>query len=230
MTFRLPPSDFTRNTSLSGIVSTMTMTIAEPSQHTNSITVVGTQFCALHPVDLIILRNVKSQEGGNLVVTDVNGNIVFKVKGTLLSLRDRHLLLDTNGDPLLSLQHKILSPHRRWQVFRGDSSDSKDLLFSVKKSSWIQSKSELDVFLAANTKEEVCDFKIKGSWVERSCIIYIGDSYNIIAQIHKEHSVQRKDFGKGSFTVTIYPNVDNAFIAALIFILNEINYDSNSND
>lgn len=39
------------------------------------------------------------------------------------------------------------------------------------------------MFLAANTKEEVPDFKIKGSWFERSCTIYLGDTSNIIAQV-----------------------------------------------
>lgn len=73
--------------------------------------------------------------------------------------------------------------HRRWQVYRADSSDSKDLLFTVKKSSLIQFKTELDVFLGANTKEEVPDFKVKGSWLERSCTIYLGNGSTIIAQV-----------------------------------------------
>ncbi|PON94385.1 LURP1-related protein domain containing protein [Trema orientale] len=46
-------------------------------------------------------------------------------------------------------------------------------MFSAKKSSLIQFRTELDVFLAANTKEEVPDFKVKGSWFEKSCTIYI---------------------------------------------------------
>ncbi|KAJ4972176.1 hypothetical protein NE237_005275 [Protea cynaroides] len=204
MTFLLPPSDFS-------------MTITESSHYNNPITVVGIQFCAPHPVDLIIVMNLKSLDEGNFSISDVNGNIVFKAKGTLLSFHDRHLLHDTKGDHLLSLRHKIMSLHSRWQVFKGDSSDSQHLLFSVKKSSW-NSSWVLDVFMAANTKEEVCDFKIKGSWAERSCIIYIGDSKTIIAQMHKNNGVQSTEFGKGSFTVTVYPNVDYAFIAALIVI------------
>lgn len=49
----------------------------------------------------------------------------------------------------------------------------------------IQLKSELDVFLATNTAENVPDFKVKGSWSERSCIIYLGLSNIIIAQVIK---------------------------------------------
>ncbi|KAA8517492.1 hypothetical protein F0562_017878 [Nyssa sinensis] len=147
------------------------------------VAVINPQFCAPYPIDLIIVRKLLAITEGNFAVTDVNGNIMFKVKGTFFSIRDRRVLLDAAGNPIVSLQQKILTVHRRWQVFRGDSSDSKDLLFSVKKSSLIQFKTQLDVFLATNTKEEVCDFKVKGSWLERSCAIYAGDSPTIIAQV-----------------------------------------------
>ena len=68
-------------------------------------------------------------------------------------------------------------------MFRGESSNPKDLLFSTKLSSLIQFKTELDVFLAANTREDVCDFKLKGSWFERSCTVYAGNSNTIVAQV-----------------------------------------------
>ncbi|KAF7144128.1 hypothetical protein RHSIM_Rhsim05G0227800 [Rhododendron simsii] len=114
---------------------------------------------------------------------------MFKIKGKVFSLRDRRVLLDSAGNPILTLQQKILTAHKRWQVYSGDSTDAKDLLFSDKKSSLIQFKTQLDVFLAANTNEDVCDFKIKGSWFERSCTIYLGVTSTVIAQI--SHQVQR---------------------------------------
>ncbi|KAK2981795.1 hypothetical protein RJ640_010312 [Escallonia rubra] len=175
--------------------------MAEPSYVPTGhpVAVISPQFCAPYPVDLIIVRKVMTLSDGKFSVTDVNGNIMFKVKGKLLSLRDRRVLLDASDRPVVSLQQKvlllllllllpvlllrcILTAHRRWQVFRGDSSDSQDLLFSVKKSSILQFKTELDIFLATNTKEDACDFKVKGSWLERSCVIYLGDSSTIVAQ------------------------------------------------
>ena len=72
--------------------------------------------------------------------------------------------------------------HHRWEVFRGDSTSSSDLLFTAKKSSIIQLRTELDVFLASNTAEQACDFKIKGSYFERSCGFYLGKSDAMIAQ------------------------------------------------
>lgn len=82
---------------------------------------------------------------------------------------------------------QIISLHRRWEVYRGDSKESKDLLFTVKKSSLLQFKTELDVFLASNTSESNCDFKVKGSWLERSCSIYAGNTSTVIAQVFLFH-------------------------------------------
>lgn len=42
-------------------------------------------------------------------------------------------------------------------------------------------------------------------------------------QMHKKHTVQSIALGKDTFVVTVYPNVDYAFIVALIVILHEIN-------
>lgn len=76
-----------------------------------------------------------------------------------------------------------MSAHDRWQVFRGESVEPNNLVFSVKRSSIIQLKTKLHVFLANNTTENVCDYKIEGSWSERSCLIYAGDSSTVVAQV-----------------------------------------------
>jgi uncharacterized protein YxjI len=191
----------------------------------NPVAIISPQFCAPYPVDLTIVRKLLTVTEGNFAVTDVNGNVMFKIKGKFFSLRDRRVLLDAAGNPILTLQQKIMTAHRRWQVYRGDSTDEKNLLFSAKKSSLIQFKTALDVFLAANKKEDVCDFKIKGSWLERSCTMYLGDTSTIIAQMHRKHSVQSIVLGKDTFAVTVYPNVDYAFIVALVVVLEEINED-----
>lgn len=73
--------------------------------------------------------------------------------------------------------------HDKWKVFRGDSTSSRDLLFTVKKTSIFQLKTSLGVFLARNTSEQVCDFKIKGSYFERSCAFYLGNSNAMVAQV-----------------------------------------------
>ena len=78
---------------------------------------------------------------------------------------------------------QVRSIHNRWQAFRGESVDPKDLIFSVKRSLIIQPKAKLNVFLATNTKEEVCDYMLEGSLLERSAKIYAGGSKALVAQV-----------------------------------------------
>ncbi|MBA0819953.1 hypothetical protein Gohar_021978 [Gossypium harknessii] len=180
------------------------------------VSVIGPQYCHPQPVDLAVVRKVLSITEGNFAVTDINGNIMFKIKGKFFSIHDRRLLTDAAGNPVCTLRP-------RWQVFRGESTEEKDLIFTVKRSSMIQLKTKLHVFLATNPKEDVCDFRVEGSWLERSCIIYSGESNTILAQMHKKHSVESVLLGKDKFMVTVYPNVDYAFVVALIAILDGIN-------
>ncbi|KAJ0691531.1 putative tubby-like protein [Helianthus annuus] len=73
----------------------------------NGITVVSPHFLAPYPVDLTIVKKLLTLSDGNFAVTDVNGNVMFKVKGKHISLRDRRVLLDAAGNPILSFQKKV---------------------------------------------------------------------------------------------------------------------------
>ncbi|XP_030538580.1 protein LURP-one-related 10-like [Rhodamnia argentea] len=193
----------------------------------NPVAVVSQRFCTPYVVDLVVARKLVAVAEGGFSVTDVNGNAVFRVKGSSSSIHEHLVLNDAASNAVVSLQQKILTAHRRWQAYRGDSSGSDDLIFTAKKSSILQMHgTEIDVFLAANTKEGTCDFKVKGSWLERSCTIYAGNNTTVIAQMHKDHKAQSVVPGKDTFGITVYPNVDYALIVALVAILEETNEDT----
>ncbi|XP_062167938.1 protein LURP-one-related 15-like [Alnus glutinosa] len=186
--------------------------------------VIGPSYCAPHPVDLAIITKTPTLTDGNFDVIDIQGNIVFKVRAPFTCFqRARSVLLDAAGNHLVTLRPKLTSSHDRWKVFRGDSTNSGDLLFSAKRSSMFQCKTTLHVFLANNTREDVCDFKVKATFSERSCVIYAGDSSTEVAQMHKKQSLKSVFLGKDHFMVTVNPNIDYAFIVALIVILYDIN-------
>lgn len=65
----------------------------------------------------------------------------------------------------------------------GDSSYRKDLMFTARRNSLLDITTELNVFLAGNAREEVCDYKIKGSYLKKSCTIFKGDSSEVVAQV-----------------------------------------------
>ncbi|GAB2217868.1 hypothetical protein Droror1_Dr00001081 [Drosera rotundifolia] len=187
-----------------------------------SVVVVGQQFAAPYPVTLVITKKVLSLREGEFNVTDVNGNLIFSIKGSFFSAADRHVLRDAAGVPILTLRRKLLTAHSTWRVFKGDSTDSKDLIFSVKKSSLFQFKVKLDVFFASNTDENVPDFLVKGGFRDARCTVYLGNSSAIIAEMHKQRSLKTILLDKDTYGVTVNPGVDGAFITALIVVLHEI--------
>ncbi|KAJ0028839.1 hypothetical protein Pint_34996 [Pistacia integerrima] len=197
----------------------------------NPFSIISPQFCAhTYPVQLAIVRKVKTITDGNFVVQDINGNILFKLKAADSIFHDRHVLIDAYGNPIVTLRDKIRSIHERWQVFRGESIESSALIFSAKRASLFQSKHNVNVFLAKNTEESLCNFRIRGNWPERSSVIYAGESSTIVAKLHKNCTAPRILIGKERFMVTVYPNMDYAFIIALIVILDAINSEDDDED
>ncbi|XP_018819414.1 protein LURP-one-related 10-like [Juglans regia] len=194
------------------------------AQFANPLPVICTQYCAPYAVDLAVVKKVMTISGGNFVVTDNNDNVIFNVKGNLMTLHDARVLLDAAGNPIVTLREKRMTAHHRWNVYRGESKEPSDLIFTVKRSSTIQRRAKLHVFLANNTNEEVCDFMVEGSWAEKSCVVYTGDRTNIIAQMCKKTTVRSVLVGKDNYSVTVHPNVDYAFIVALIVILDDMNH------
>ncbi|PKA51867.1 Protein LURP-one-related 15 [Apostasia shenzhenica] len=190
------------------------------------VVVVDPKYCARYIVDLTVAEKALTITDADYAITDAHANVLFKVKGKILSLHDRCFLQDADGNTLLSIQKKRLSAHRKWQVFRGESWEESALLFSVKKSSVIQHNTKLDVCLAANSGEGGSpDFVVKGGHHERSATIYLGESDVVLARVTQEHKLKDKIMGKDVFGVSVYPNVDYAFIAAVVVVLHEINED-----
>ncbi|KAG5248307.1 protein LURP-one-related [Salix suchowensis] len=197
----------------------------QPVEH--PVVVIGQQYLAQYYVELAVSANDSKYAVGLAVstkawtlgenkfkVADINGTVIFHVKSKHLTLHDRRFIKDAAGNTLVNLGKKIMTMHGSWEAFRGESNEEKDLLFTIKKSKLIQFKTELDVFLA-NNKGEVPDFKVKGGYSECSYSVLLGDTSTVIAQMHGKHSPK-------SIILEVYPNVDYAFIIALVIILNEI--------
>ncbi|KAK9054893.1 hypothetical protein SSX86_025972 [Deinandra increscens subsp. villosa] len=185
--------------------------------------VVDAQFIEPYTVDLAVQRkSAVTNSSGNFTIIDVNGNMMFKIKDTLFSFHDRHILYDANEKPVLTFKKKLRSIHGRWQAFKGESTAHKDLLFSVKKSSTPKHETELNVFLVENKEETVCDCKVMGNWETKSCSIYAQDGSTILAEVHDKQNITNVVQGKDTFGITVYPEVDYVFIVALVVILTEI--------
>ncbi|CAL5066321.1 unnamed protein product [Urochloa decumbens] len=204
---------------------------ALPSSPPAPVAVVSPQYCARRTVPLTVTKMpTMTFNGGDFTVTDDDANdgaAVLLVEGVWFSAGSCRVLHDAAGRPILTMERerKLFSMHRTWKVFRGDSTSSRDLLFTVKKTSIFQLKTSVGVFLAENTSEEACDFMIEGSYCfdfEGSCAFYHGNSNTMIAQMKREFSMLNVLLGKDTYSVTVFPNIDYVFITALVVILDDI--------
>ncbi|XP_071698018.1 protein LURP-one-related 10-like isoform X2 [Rutidosis leptorrhynchoides] len=174
------------------------------------VSVIGTQFIAPYPLEVKIEKNSQ----GNFVISDINSKTILKVKPCDTSFHRQRLLLDANDIPLVMMREK---------VYRGESKAKEDMIFSTKTEHMIHFKTRLNVYLANKmSNKDDFDFKIEGNWSDRSCDIYIGDSSTAIAQVNKVQPLHNVKLPKDNFMVTIYRNVDYAFVVALIVIVDSM--------
>ncbi|KAI4356106.1 hypothetical protein L6164_000153 [Bauhinia variegata] len=176
---------------------------SSPSTET-PLCVISNQYCFPSKINLKVDR-----DNG---VTYKDNNKHFSVKKVLLTLHHRHVLQDAAGNAIVTLYKKKMSMHERWEVYKGENSDSNNLLFSVRESSMFQRTVKWDVFLANNSSEKVCDFRIKAT--QQACVIYARKDEWIIAEMATVNN--------GFFEICVNPNIDYAFIASLVMILDTI--------
>ncbi|KAK4342651.1 hypothetical protein RND71_038467 [Anisodus tanguticus] len=75
----------------------------------NPIAVIGPQYCAPNEVDLVISRKVMTLTDGEFIVSDMNGNFVFKVRGQgALGWHNKRVILDAAGNLVVNLKEKVM--------------------------------------------------------------------------------------------------------------------------
>lgn len=65
------------------------------------------QYVEPYTVDLVVQRKSVANSNGNFAIVDVNGNLMFKIKDTLFSFHDRHILYDASEKPVLTFKKKV---------------------------------------------------------------------------------------------------------------------------
>ncbi|KAK9054886.1 hypothetical protein SSX86_025965 [Deinandra increscens subsp. villosa] len=180
------------------------------------VCVIGPQFITPNPLEAIVETN----SSGTLLLTDTNHKIMLKVKKCNTFFHHQLLLLHADDRPIVMVRDKLMTGHKRWKVYLGDSIAKSDMIFSTQAAHAIQSRTNVHVFLAnKKRKKGAWDFMIKGSWSKRNCTIYMGDSSNIIAQIHTMEALEKVRFIKDRFMLEVFANVDYAFVVTLIAIV-----------
>ncbi|KAK3124826.1 hypothetical protein QOZ80_7BG0594010 [Eleusine coracana subsp. coracana] len=179
------------------------------------LAIVSPRFCVPHALRLTLTVTPT----GGCTVTDAGGAMLLQMDPLFLRFRVHcRLLLDPAGRSVLTVKRKLLSILDRWDAFRGDSSNRCDLLFTAKKALVIQPGTHLDIFIASNTSQLVRDFRMMGSWNDRSWVLRRSNSSTVVAKMRRQYTVSGALLGTRTFDLTVSPNVDYAFIAALVLV------------
>ncbi|XP_048494787.1 protein LURP-one-related 15-like [Beta vulgaris subsp. vulgaris] len=80
----------------------------------------------------------------------------------------------------MGITQALLDKHR-WDIYRGESMEKQDLLFSAKRTSYMYARSRVDVFLPDNHNNQVGDFHIIATFTTDSWNMYHGTV--LIAQV-----------------------------------------------
>jgi uncharacterized protein YxjI len=169
------------------------------------VVVVAPQYCLPHELSLAVTKNLRSSSRGDWTIRDPEGNILFKVDGTVRAVASRRDLLDDKGYKLIHMQRKRKFLHPFWHMYTGDSDQ---LICKVKKST--------NVFLASNTTETP-DFTVEGNFFKRNLKILRGQQ--AIAQVTPQATFTNAPIDKDTFGVTVFPGGDYAFVIALLVIV-----------
>ncbi|XP_060957870.1 protein LURP-one-related 14-like [Cannabis sativa] len=185
------------------------------------VSVVGDFFCVPYPVELIVKKKSHNLFDSKYEALDANGNLYFHVNGSSHNFEKKRVMRDAAGFPLLNMREKALSSRHRWTIYRGESSEQNNMIFSVRRSSSSQlTKFRHKVFLPNNLNEDVPNFQIvesnSPSW---SYKVYKGET--LIAEFKFVFSWENIAKGTKKLALKIYPGVDYAFIVALVVILYE---------
>ncbi|KAB5544415.1 hypothetical protein DKX38_012527 [Salix brachista] len=184
------------------------------------VSVIGESYCTPYPLELIVKKKINKLSSSQFEAFDLSGNLLLKVDGGVWNFKLKRVLLDPSGFPILTLRGKALAFRHKWKAHAGESThDNSNILFSVKQSHPLQIKKQINIYLANKFKKKEPDFLITGAYTSLSFKVYEGR--RLIAEVKHNFTLESFCKGKEKYRVKVYPEVDYAFIVALLVILDE---------
>ncbi|GLJ13732.1 hypothetical protein SUGI_0219160 [Cryptomeria japonica] len=188
--------------------------------------VVGEDFCSSSVTVLTVRKKDLVFSGGGFIVTNsCTGQIAFTVDGRGLSSKNKLILMDPLGKPLLTLHRKAFRILHRWYGFHGEACDGQKPIVSVRKSSIFSKNEVAEAFVGSTGGKKHSDYKVLGNYSERHCSIYNG-----LGTLVAERKFATSDvmLSKEVFNVVVKAGIDQAFMMALIVILHQMSGEHDS--
>ncbi|KAJ8764136.1 hypothetical protein K2173_005046 [Erythroxylum novogranatense] len=183
------------------------------------VSVIGDRFCFPYAMELTVKKKVKKTTDAQFDVTDSCGNVVLQVHGGVWNFTMKRILRDPAGFPLLTLCGKALTLRHKWKAYEGDGSEKDSTVFTVRQSHPVQFKKVLNVFLGSSVNKTAPDFQVSGSFTSLSFKVF--QDRRLLAEVKHNFTWESFCKGKESYRIKVYPEVDYAFIVALLVTLDE---------
>ncbi|OAE24120.1 hypothetical protein AXG93_2752s1340 [Marchantia polymorpha subsp. ruderalis] len=168
-------------------------------------------------VKLTVAKKVLECNNGNFVITDSEGHTLFKLDQKKVFLRELAVLRDDGDSPVVSIHKKKISLHNTYPVYKGESSEE---LFTVWDKN-MRDAAELTYEIQLESESEPT-FQVKGDFVPRNYQINFKES-SIAAEVAMKHfSLTSMITGRSNYGVLVSPDVDQAFVAAVVTIMEAI--------
>uniref|UniRef100_A0A1J3DKI4 Protein LURP-one-related 9 n=1 Tax=Noccaea caerulescens TaxID=107243 RepID=A0A1J3DKI4_NOCCA len=193
------------------------------------VSVVGEMFCNPYTTELVVRRRRESLKRDRYDVFDLSDNLIFTVDGGIWNIRRKRVLRDATGTPLLSMRTKGLVTMRyKWEVYKGESTEVEDILFSAREPNLFSFKTLLDVSLppqqpliTTDISSVEPDFRTSGRYIGSSFKLFEPIHNTLLAEVVHDFSWRGLITGNYSFKVRVNPYVDFAFVVALLVIVDD---------
>ncbi|MFQ6619676.1 hypothetical protein Gotur_000869 [Gossypium turneri] len=149
-------------------------------------------------------------------VFDSKGDLVFRVDNYMDGNKGEILLMDANGNPLLTIRRKKMSLGDSWLIYEGESMEKPRLC--VKKSVNILSKCLAYVSSGNNNSRNNIMYEIEGSYSQRNCAVF-DDKRRLVAEIKRKEAVGGVAFGTDVFRLIVRPGYITTDSAMALLIL-----------
>ncbi|KAL7587577.1 protein LURP-one-related 15 [Lactuca sativa] len=179
------------------------------------VVIVDQKYCSNYPMELMFEKNGKVED--KFKISDEEGNVIFKASKKKSGKR---IMVDETDAPVISFTTKHITMHRRRQAYKGDPHEH-HRLFTVKKTRGFKSL-RYDVFMTSNMTESTFNYRVYDNFKDGTSIIMAQDKSTILAKLHTEVTHKKEVKAEEKYSVSLSPNVDKAFVSALLIIREEV--------
>ncbi|PKA66973.1 Protein LURP-one-related 8 [Apostasia shenzhenica] len=159
-----------------------------------------------------------------------NGFTVFDPKGNLLFRVDNYaksgnngviVLMDSDGNTLLTIRRKKLSLADQWQIYDGE--EAANPRFSVRKHlNFLQPKSLAHLIPCHSPSPAARGrYEVEGSYKRRCCAVY-DEGRPAMAEIRQKEAIGGLAFGLDVFRLVVQPGFDAAVAMAVVILMDEM--------